>query len=189
MNKRYKIRGSTLIELLLTLALLGLLSTVLFGILVCFSKSNQISSSNLTIGINANNLYEQAKGMNIPELSELSATGIVWNNGDKYTIKAERYSSAVQSSADNQIDLAIHSDLENGYTSYIFGDSIKNMLCVSGKGNLNINLSPNEQYIDVTLANESAVRNCKSSASIHAICKMRGNLYRSILMIYRKPTG
>ncbi|HHU49093.1 MAG TPA: prepilin-type N-terminal cleavage/methylation domain-containing protein [Clostridiales bacterium] len=133
--------GYTLIELIISLAVLSILLSAFLGIQVFFLKCNQISSENLNASIYAGNLYEKAKGMSIPDLSELSSIGVIWDDNIQYVFEAERYIPNNQT-GNNLIDLVINYDCIDKYEGYVYGDSIHNLLAISGQGILIIDLIP-----------------------------------------------
>ena len=83
--------GFTLVELIVSLAILSLLISAFLGIQFSFAKYNQISSLNLKAGLYANNLYERAKGMHFGELIDLLSKEEILDGELKYVISAERY--------------------------------------------------------------------------------------------------
>src|SRR5690554_4843918 len=125
-------QGTTLLELIISLAILGILVSSFLGIQVSFGKYNQISSLNLKAGLYAGNLYEKAKGMSVPELSELASTGIIVNDDIEYVIETERYNNHTMNSS--QIDLVINTDKTANYNCYGYGDSILEYFTLSGQG-------------------------------------------------------
>lgn len=136
-------QGTTLLELIISLAILGILVSSFLGIQVSFGKYNQISSLNLKAGLYAGNLYEKAKGMSVPELSELASTGIIVNDDIEYVIETERYNNHTMNSS--QIDLVINTDKTANYNCYGYGDSILEYFTLSGQGSLRIDIY-SDQY-------------------------------------------
>ena len=138
--------GFTLVELIVSLAILSLLISAFLGIQFSFAKYNQISSLNLKAGLYANNLYEMAKGMHFGELIDLLSKEEILDGELKYVISAERYKKYDQLENSNLIDLIIISEINDKYASYIYCDSINNLLTVQGQGNLNLDLKLEGHY-------------------------------------------
>ena len=79
MNKNNN--GVTLVELLVTLFLIGILISGYLSLELIYVRTNNKSTQYLNAGSIASNLYEVAKGMSIPELSNwLSAGEFHYNN-------------------------------------------------------------------------------------------------------------
>src|SRR5690554_1256210 len=142
-------KGFTLLELIICLAILSILVTSFLGIQLSFSKFNKVSSLSINAGILAGNLYEEAKGMSIFELYETASSGIIWNNGIKFVIEAERYFYDNQSSNNNLIDLVINTDSMNNYNCYGYGDSLLELFTISGQESLRIDIYSDEHLTNI----------------------------------------
>lgn len=132
--------GTTLIELVIALAVIGILCSSFLGIQLIFAKINRISRQHLTAGSIAGNLYELAKGMTISEFIDWTSADSILQDGFLFSIEAERYWPKTSPNNMDYIDLIVTQNSDNGFLCYSIGNSIDETHVFSGNGPLQIKL-------------------------------------------------
>lgn len=132
--------GATLIELIIALAVIGILCSSFLGIQLNFAKINRISRQHLTAGSIAGNLYELAKGMTISEFIDWKSADSVLQDGFLFSIEAGRYWSNTSPNNLDNIDLIVTQNSDSGFLCYSIGNSINETYIFSGDGPLEIQL-------------------------------------------------
>ncbi len=144
-------RGTTLIELIIALAVIGILCSSFLGIQLNFAKINRISRQHLTAGSIAGNLYEIAKGMKISDFIDWSSTGSTLLDGFLFSIEAERYWPETSTNNVNYIDLIVSQSSDDNFLCHSMGDSIKDTYSFTGEGQLQIQLIADNSSIRLVL--------------------------------------
>lgn len=132
-------RGATLVELIISLAVIGILSSSFLGIQLSFAKMNRISRQHLVAGTIAGNLYEIAKGMRLSEFIDWVSKNEIQQDGILFFIEAERIRPERSNELD-YLDLVITNDSDNILHCYSMGNSITDNIAFSGVGPLQIHL-------------------------------------------------
>ena len=145
-------KGVTLIELIIALAVIGILLPPLLKILLSFTKSNQSSRQYLTTGILTSNLYEQAKGMTISELSEWVSMGTVVQNDMLFRIDGQRYDADEDH---NSLDIIITQDAYQDFLCYIIGDTLEDINELAGNGKATLNIQSNDNHVLISVSDEN----------------------------------
>ena len=157
--------GTTLIELIVALAVIGILCSSFLGIQLSFAKVNAISRQHLTAGSIAGNLYEIAKGMTISEFIDWMSNESILQDGFFFSIEAERYWSQTSPNNMDHIDLVVKQNPDNGFLCYSMGNSINDTYAFSGEGPLQIQLIADDNSTRIVLKDGD---NSLSSQSFHS---------------------
>jgi len=156
-RRRFRVKGYTLVEIILVLLILGILVPSFLGIFSVLAQQNRESRLIMTAGNITENTYEKAKGMSVPQLSELAASGETTENNMLLKVEAERFKTDEMSLLANYIDIVVKDDPSNstGFISYAYGDSIQELISITGQGQLTIHIKPEKEYTDVCLTDSS----------------------------------
>ncbi|MGI6537378.1 MAG: type IV pilus modification PilV family protein [Caldicoprobacterales bacterium] len=155
MNKNNN--GVTLVELLVTLFLIGILISGYLSLELIYVRTNNKSTQYLNAGSIASNLYEVAKGMSIPELSNWLSAGEFHYNNFFFTVEAERVLPEPIKEGYDIIDLVVTSNKNPQFHFLCFGigEHIYEIPAFSGNGTLLVQLSHYDDKIMFDLSDSN----------------------------------